>query len=240
MNEPRFVEPELLDSMTAADPRAIRARRDLRRVNALMGHASIFSRVLRDAASPERPSGRIVDLGAGDGTLMLRLARGLASQWPRANLHLVDRHPAIDSETLDGFAALGWRAEIVEADAVEWTRTMPGADLTVANLFLHHFEDPLLSQLLRHISDKTAAFAACEPRRSPFALIGSHLLGLAGCGAITRYDAVVSVRAGFSGTELGVLWPKDNGWKLQEGKAGLFTHVFVARRSSPSHRPVKT
>ena len=239
MNQTRTIEPELLDSMTPADPRAIRARRDLQRVNALMGHASIFRQILRDAVSPERLPAKIVELGAGDGTLMLRLAHQLAPRWPRARLQLVDRYPAIDDGTVDGFAALGWRAEVVEADAMEWTRTMPGSDLTVANLFLHHFQDLQLIELFRRVSRKTAVFAACEPRRSSVASIGSHLLGLAGCGPIARYDAVVSVRAGFSGTELGALWPKGNGWRLQEGKAGLFTHAFVARRSRPSNQPAK-
>lgn len=239
MNQTRTIEPELLDSITAADPRAVRARGDLQRVNALMGHALIFRRILRDAILPGRVPANIVELGAGDGTLMLRLARRLASRWPQATLHLVDRNPAIDERTLEGFTALGWRAEVVEADAMAWIRTMPGSDLTVANLFLHHFHDSQLIELFRHISGKTAIFAACEPRRSSVGLIGGHLLGLAGCGPIARYDAVVSVRAGFTGTELSALWPEGNCWRLKESKAGLFTHTFLAGRSTPSDQSTK-
>lgn len=227
----RTIEPELLDTITADDPRAIRARHDLRRVNTIMGHKKIWKRLLHERISPERNQVpvNIVELGSGDGTLMLQLARTLAPHWPRARLLLTDRHPAVSNETLDAFAALGWQAAIVEADIMDWVNTMPGCDLVVANLLLHHFSDTQLSGLFRHISGKTCAFAACEPRRSSFALLGSHLLGLIGCGPVARYDAVVSVRAGFSGNELSALWPANDNWQLHETGAGLFSHIFIAQ-----------
>jgi hypothetical protein len=56
------------------------------------------------------------------------------------------------------------------------------------------------------------------------------LLWAIGCNAVTRHDATVSVRAGFSGNELSALWPADSGWQLTERRAGFFSHVFVARR----------
>jgi hypothetical protein len=40
----------------------------------------------------------------------------------------------------------------------------------------------------------------------------------------------VSVRAGFTGAELGALWPRTTGWNLEERARGLFSHCFVARR----------
>ena len=45
----RRVEPELLDELPASDPRAVRSRQDLRRVNAWMGNARIMARALRSA-----------------------------------------------------------------------------------------------------------------------------------------------------------------------------------------------
>jgi hypothetical protein len=41
---------------------------------------------------------------------------------------------------------------------------------------------------------------------------------------------VLSVRAGFSGRELSALWPKGD-WLLEERHAGLFSHLFTARRA---------
>ena len=51
--------------------------------------------------------------------------------------------------------------------------------------------------------------AACEPRRSRFALGASHLIFFLGANAVTRNDGVLSVRAGFIGNELGAAWPGD-------------------------------
>jgi hypothetical protein len=77
----------------------------------------------------------------------------------------------------------------------------------------------------------TRLFIACEPRRSAPALAASRLVGLIGCNGVTRHDAVASVRAGFTGSELSALWPAGPGWKLHEGAAGLFSHRFMARRN---------
>jgi len=240
MSFSRTVEPELLDAITPGDPRAIRARRDLQRVNTIMGHTLIWKRILREIVSPERAPANVVELGAGDGTLLLRLAPTLAVKWPRVRLQLVDRRPAVSRESLKAFAALGWQAEVVKADAIDWISTVPRTDLIVANLFLHHFDNTRLTELFRHVAGKSEAFVACEPRRSALALLGSRLLYLIGCGPVARYDAVVSVCAGFSGAELTALWPENNNWQLHETSAGLFSHIFAAERSCASMRAVQS
>jgi hypothetical protein len=73
-------------------------------------------------------------------------------------------------------------------------------------------------------------FVACEPRRSPSALIASYLVVAIGCNDVSRHDAVVSVRAGFSNHELSKLWPANGHWTLQERAALPFTHCFAACR----------
>jgi len=64
----RVVVPELLDSLPPDDPEAIRSRADLRLINRLMGNYRWFEKVLR-SSSMIGPKARIVELGAGDGTL---------------------------------------------------------------------------------------------------------------------------------------------------------------------------
>jgi hypothetical protein len=104
-------------------------------------------------------------------------------------------------------------------------------DMMFANLFLHHFPDESLTALFRLAAARTNLFIACEPRRSPFTLTASRWLRLIGCNAVTRHDAVVSVRAGFVGHELSALWPADNQWQLSEQSAGFFSHCFIAKRN---------
>ena len=74
----RRVEPELLDSLPAEDPRAQRSRNDLRRIHRAMATSSIAQRALDRGMAGFRPS-TILELGAGDGSLMLRLAQRRAS-----------------------------------------------------------------------------------------------------------------------------------------------------------------
>jgi len=68
----RRVEPETLDHLREDDPRAIRSRRDLRRINRIMGNTGIVDSLLNRSLT--HPPSRIAELGAGDGSLLLRLA----------------------------------------------------------------------------------------------------------------------------------------------------------------------
>ena len=225
----RSIVPELLDHLPASDPGALRSRRDLVRVNLLMGHAAIMARSLLRGADRPRV---LVDIGAGDGSFMLRVARRLAPRWPDCRLILLDRQNIVSEKTRAAFAAVAWKIETVAADVFDFLAAAdcPNADAVTANLFLHHFDDEPLARLLSLIAQRTPLFAACEPRRDAVASAGSRLLWAIGCNHVTLHDAAASVRAGFRGQELTSLWPRANGWDLQERAAGLFSHSFTARQ----------
>jgi SAM-dependent methyltransferase len=238
---PRTVRPEILDQLPPAAARAIRSRRDLQRVNRVMGSCGILTRAVRGALAPapQHAPLRILELGAGDGTLALRIAPHLAMSWPVAELTLLDRQALIAEATGTAFARLGWTLRPLTVDALEWarapTRQQPSDrwDLVVTNLFLHHFEEDGLRELLSAVADRCDAFVACEPRRSLPALVGGRLLFALGVSADTRHDAIVSVRAGFRDDELSRLWPARRArWRLTERRAGLFSHLFVAARGA--------
>ena len=217
----RRLEPEWLDELPEHDARAQRSRRDLRRVNRIMGNARIVASCL-----PPRMA-RMAEIGAGDGTFALRVAR--MARPDKASL--VDRQHLVTTDTVAAFAREGVCAEVLQSDVFAWLERCPGRfDGIFANLFLHHFEDDALRRLLELIAARTGRFVACEPRRSSLALSGSRLLGLLGCNDVTRHDAVASVRAGFRGTEISALWPGGD-WVVEEGARGAFSHVFFARRA---------
>lgn len=224
----RRVEPEWLDELPAEDPRARHSRRDLARVNALMGNAGIVAAALRRAFP--QGAGRIAEIGAGDGAFALRLARRLPRPPRPASFVLLDRQPSLAPDTASRLAARGWNAGEARADVFDWLRraSTPRFDAIVANLFLHHFEGERLAELLALIAEKCTFLVACEPRRSGIALAGSGLLGLLGCNAVTRHDAVASVRAGFRDGELTALWPRDRSCTLEEGPRGPFSHCLLA------------
>ena len=241
---PRTVAAETLDRLAENDPAAMHARRDLQRIHRLMGTRGIMARALQGVADSRPAAGplRLLELGAGDGSLMLGVAGALAAHWPAVEITLLDRQNLVTSATLDGYARLGWAASTQVVDVFDWalghapSAQGPSArwDVIVASLFLHHFEGPALAALLAAIESRARRFLACEPRRARLALAGSHLLGAIGANAVTRGDAVLSVHAGFQGRELGELWPGDGSfWTLREYSAGLFSHCFFAERSGP-------
>lgn len=231
----RVLEPEALDHLEPDDPVAQRSRRDLRRVNAFMGARRILVRAMRRAGVDERsPPPRILEIGCGDGLLMLDVARSGDLAFPSAELTLLDRQPIVTAATIAAYAEAGWRAETRTADVFAWAAEPEAAarwDVVVANLFLHHFDAAGLRRLLAACARRADAVVACEPRRSRFALAASHLIFFLGANAVTRRDGVLSVRAGFVGSELGVAWPAASStWQIDEYDDGLFTHCFCASR----------
>jgi hypothetical protein len=227
----RILEPEWLDSLPAEDNRAARSREDLRRMNRLLGHSRILQKFLRYHPQPVRC---LVELGAGDGTLLLRLARELAPVWGRVRVRAIDRQPCFTSKTVDAFARLGWSLELIKDDVSEGLARLdsedPAETVMIANLFLHHFSDEELRLLFLQSAAACSLFVACEPRRSSWALGASRCLGVLGCSHVTRHDGVASVRAGFTERELSALWPAQASWELHEGCARVFSHFFAARR----------
>jgi hypothetical protein len=243
MTMPRTVGVEVLDGLPATDPAAVRSRRDLRRVHRFMSTRSILLSALRQMTPPRTGATpfRILELGAGDGSLMLRVARALAPQWPSVELTLLDRQALVDDATVAGYAALGWTADTSVMDVLDWAGDSTGArlqgdgtarwGLVIANLFLHHFQDMQLAALLDAVAASTDRFLACEPRRHWVALAGSHLIGAIGANSVTRTDAVLSVHAGFRGNELQALWPNQGvEWRIHEYAAGAFSHCIRAER----------
>ena len=218
----RVLKPELLDQLPANDPRAIQSRRDLRRLNTIMGNAPNICEFL--AGVPLKSPLTVVEIGAGDGNIAFQVARWLRERNATGRIILVDQQPVIAPEKIDG-----WKTQTVCADVFDWLKRAERADIIIANLFLHHFEDRELRRLLAACAERCRCFVAAEPERNRFNAVLAARVKWIGCNSVTQHDAVISVGAGFKGKELSALWPA-GGWALSEKHAGLFTHRFGAFR----------
>lgn len=235
----RSLVPEILEGLAADDARARRSRRDLARINALMFHASIMASLMRKFLP--RPPGRILEIGAGDGTFMLKVARRMAGDWREVELTMLDRVGLVTPELAADFAALGWKLETITADVFDWAEedVMGNAgarpfDAITVNLFLHHFDDDGLLRLFSLLRRKAPLILAAEPLRAGLALAATRLLPAIGANDVTRHDAAQSVRAGFRGSELSDLWSAAGGIPLEERRAGPFSHVFAGEARMPA------
>jgi hypothetical protein len=227
----RIVLPELLDALPPRDELALRSRRDIRRLNGLMGHPRLAARALEKSLRNGVPQ-RIVELGAGDGHFLLGVAEQMRGLGLDVEATLVDRLDVLDPQTRGRFNALGWRIRAEIAEAMEWLGHAAPDSTTamISNLFFHQFGRDELSEMLRLAARSAHTVIALEPRRGWLPDFLGRFLWVVGCGSVTRYDGRVSIRAGFTGRELSALWPDTKNWEFAEGPAGLFTHQFLARR----------
>lgn len=208
----RVLEPELLDHLPATDERAQQSRRDLIKLNRVMGHTRLMLQMMRGA-----DFNTLIDLGTGDGQFARRVVGKLGRT---CRLILVDQQRVSTTE------------DIVVMDVMEFLRTLkPQAGIAImANLFLHHFADDALRELFAEAAQKSDWFFACEPRRSRISLAAVRLLPLIRCNAVTRHDALASIRAGFADKELATLWLRENSWRIKEFEGGFASHCFMASR----------
>lgn len=191
-----------------------------------------MARVLRENLPPGQPQ-RIVELGAGDGHFLLNVARRLKGQLPGTEAVMVDRLNALDPQVHEGFRRIGWSSRLDLVEAAEWLRqAKSGAAQTtiISNLFFHQFEAAPLQEMLRLAAGTSRRVVALEPRRTRLTKLGGWMLWAIGCSQVTRHDANISIRAGFSGSELTALWPDKERWRLIERPVCFFSHLFIAQR----------
>src|SRR5687768_3573111 len=106
----RFSAPELLDELPVSDPLAVGSRKDLRKLNRLMGHPHFFLKRLRDLYFLKPPR-NLVEIGVGDGSLMLFLAQKL--RWRNVEVWLIDRQKTISPAVVEQFEELGWKCNVL-------------------------------------------------------------------------------------------------------------------------------
>lgn len=204
------MEKELLDKLPFDHPDALRSRRDLQLLNALMGN---HRRMARAARKIYRPSDRLLELGAGQGELSAKL---------RAVLPHLARVDALDlcPPPKDWPSHSRWH----RADATTFT-DFNAYDWVVTNLLLHQFSDEQLGLLGQRFSTGPRVILAAEPSRRHRHLLQLRALGLFALGRVTRHDGAISIRAGFRGNELPHLLglnPEQWQWRCHEGLLGQY------------------
>ncbi|PAW74616.1 MAG: hypothetical protein B9S38_02960 [Verrucomicrobiia bacterium Tous-C4TDCM] len=178
----------------------MRSRIDLKVINFLMGNERWIARQVREF--PEVRARGVLEIGAGEGTLLERLGKA---------------HPGIPLKACDLAPRPGWLPEEIawdQRDVFECLAESSGGILA-ANLFLHHFEEPELSRfgpLMRNFE----VICINEPFRTAQTITDARFMRPF-VGRATKHDMVVSIRAGFVPGELPELLGLDAAeWKVHE------------------------
>ena len=197
----RLVAPEILDELHPADKRAVRSRQDLRLVNWFMRGEPWIVRELKKMQGVRR----VVDLGAGDGSLGTAIIEALPDLEVTC-VDLVARPKNLDHR-------INWR----QGDVFDY-EGYDNATVVVANLFLHHLVSSELQKLGGKIHRVRGVLAA-EPYRGVMGLIMSRCL-FPFVNNVTRHDMTVSIRAGFRHDELSHELGGELTWSEQRGLFG--------------------
>ena len=188
----RAREPEALD-LGVPDDEALRSLADLRFVNRWLGNRGRFVRaVLPYLQASPRP--RLLDVGCGSGDVTAVLRRALEGRLAAA---------AVDIKLLHLEAAPRELLRVV-ADA----RRLPFApntfDVVTASLFLHHFDQATLPDLLRALyALARRALVVNDLRRArvPY-LFGKAVFPLLFKSRVSVEDGLISIRSAFREPDL--------------------------------------
>ncbi|MCW1886246.1 class I SAM-dependent methyltransferase [Luteolibacter flavescens] len=181
----RIVEPEIIDQLPPDHPDVKRSRVDLKVINFLMGNERWIARHL--AKYPAAMANGVVEIGAGEGTLLRRLAR---------------RHPGIPLTACDLAPRPAGLPETIVWDQRDVFESLAGmkAGVLAANLFLHHFEYEELERF-RPLMENFEVICLNEPYRVERTVWDAQFI-LPFVGRATKHDMMVSIRAGFVHGEL--------------------------------------
>lgn len=183
----RDIQPELLDH---AEPEVARANlADLVRINTHFGGHSTIRKLLRDAGAAG--SFTVLDVGAasGDTAAVIRQA------YPGARVTSLDYNRVNLS---------GAPYPKVLADAFHLPFAENAFDYVLSSLFLHHFTDECVTELLRsfhRVARRAVLIADLERHALPYLFL-KFSRPLFGWGLITVHDGLLSVRAAFRAGEL--------------------------------------
>ncbi|MCP4836226.1 MAG: methyltransferase domain-containing protein [Phycisphaera sp.] len=144
----------------------------------------------------------ILDLAAGSGDLITRLARSLPGGRSRIRWMVADISDHALERCRSRAEASGLSIETHRVDAVK--DELPAADIVTCSLFLHHLEEDAVTAVLRNLhACARLGGVVCDLRRSGTGLVlAAAASRLATRSHVVHFDAVTSVRAAFTEAEL--------------------------------------
>lgn len=210
----RSEEIEIMDDFELRGAQMKSLLTDLKRVNTLLGGKAVtlngIKKLLID--QPNNDSVTILDIGCGDGE-MLRQCAGWAKRQGRkvrlvgidGNAHILQEAEKRSSDLKNGTFKL--------MDVFAENRQFPTFDIALCTLFLHHFKEPKILELMQEVSKQAKVGVVINDlHRNIWAFWLFRIFSLLFLRTkIARHDGLVSVARGFKKTDLKRLAEKIEG-----------------------------
>jgi len=200
----RWRQPEIMDDPSLAAAEHVAALRGLRRVHRVSGTVGhLWNPIQRLIATERLKQLSVMDVGCGDGWILRQLWRRARREGCELQLHGCDFSPRALEVCQQACAAEAIPIHLLHLDVTQEPLPKP-VDVIVNSLFLHHFSNAEVSQLLTQFANTAGRLWVVED------LIRSSLgygLCVAGVRALTRcrvvhVDGPLSVKAAFTLPEM--------------------------------------
>ena len=199
----RVPSTELLDDDRGTPTEIRQGLKDLWRINRWLGGFSgtlqLLTRIFERAGIRQA---RILDVGAGDGRLAMRLGARLHRQGFRAEIFVLDRRLShLEQGKMEGDTI-----HAIVGDALRMPFGEGAFHVVLCNLFLHHFSGEKLQALLSSLADAASqAVVVNDLERGwlPYLFIRANPVFAR--SPLTRHDGPASVRQAYTRQELGEL-----------------------------------
>lgn len=206
----RSTEKEFMDDPDFQGEDLVESFRFIKIVNTLGGgRSAVFNCIKKALANnPEKRTLSVLDVGCGIGDMGNAItrwgrARGLEIKYYGLEksehiLREAEKHPHDDT------------VKFIQGDLFD--EDIPEVDLTIISMVLHHLDDTEVISAIRHLASRSRiALLINELERSFFSYLICQILSLGMRNPSSRFDALLSIRKGFTTRELRNL----------TGKAGL-------------------
>lgn len=194
--------PEWMDDLQMEGPQLRSTLKTLARINAFLGGDSVTLKGVLQLAHSHKglKDLHIIDLGCGEGSqlrLLARYSRKKNLNWRFSGVDANADCIEFARERSENYPEI----EYLQADVFKWD--MPACDIVLATLFMHHFTDQQIVEMVQSGKPKLSiGWVVNDLHRSRISYLLFWMLGLFIRNKMIRHDGLLSIKKGFKKEEL--------------------------------------
>ncbi len=204
----RSNEEEMMDDLEMGGTLIKQTLDQLEQINYWLGGLTVSKRSLKEMLlrldlKDKNKSLRIADLGCGGGDSLRVMANWARKAGVKAEFIGIDANPNIIEYAIEKSSAYP-ELSFISLDVLSPKLDEYEFDIVICSLFLHHFDDEVIIELLRRIKKNTNyGLIINDLHRHWLAFYAfACVTWLAGASKMIRYDGMLSVQKGFRKSEL--------------------------------------